>query len=151
MFRIFQIIAYFPDSETRPLLKCFAFSRLLRIFQIIAHFPDLGIFECSANSRKFRSFQIVSHFQKDFSVFAIISQNPVSHQDKKTQHLEFGGKLNESPYFTALSPQTVRIIFKVRLGVFDIKVNFKDKYSPKLCNMEWRHQNTFCGVLTHRA
>ena len=71
-------------------------------------------------------------------------------ENKKTQHLEFG-KLNESPYLTALSPQTARIIFKARLGVFEIKVNFKDKYSPKLCNMEWRHKNTFCSVPTHRA
>ena len=37
-------------------------------------------------------------------------------ENKKTQHLEFG-KLNESPYSTALSPQTARIIFKARLGV----------------------------------
>ena len=71
-------------------------------------------------------------------------------ENKNTQHLEFG-KLNESPYLTTLSPQTARIIFKARLGVFDIKVNFKDKYSPKLCNMEWRHKNTFCSVPTHRA
>ena len=41
-------------------------------------------------------------------------------------------KLNEPPYLTALSPQTARIIFKARLGVFDIKANFKDKYSPDL-------------------
>ena len=34
------------------------------------------------------------------------------------------------PYLTALSPQTPRIIFKARFGVFDTKVNFKDKYSP---------------------
>ena len=65
-------------------------------------------------------------------------------ENKKTQHLEFG-KLTESPYLTALSPQTARIIFKARLGVFDIKVNFKDKYSPTLCNMQWRQQNTFCS------
>ena len=52
-------------------------------------------------------------------------------ENKKTQHLEFD-KLNESPYLTALSPQTARIIFKASLGVFDIKVNFKDKYSPDL-------------------
>ena len=41
-------------------------------------------------------------------------------------------KLDESPYLTALSPQTARMIFKARLGVFDMKVNFKDKYSPDL-------------------
>ena len=35
-------------------------------------------------------------------------------EDKKTQHLEFG-KLNESPYLTALSPRTARIIFKVSI------------------------------------
>ena len=39
-------------------------------------------------------------------------------ENEKTQHLEFGGKLNESPYLIALSPQTARIIFKVRLGRF---------------------------------
>ena len=37
-----------------------------------------------------------------------------------------------NPYLTALSPQTAKIIFKARLGVFDKKVNFKDKYSPDL-------------------
>ena len=52
-------------------------------------------------------------------------------ENKKTQHLEFD-KLNESPYLTALSPQTARIVFKARPGVFDIKVNFKDKYSSDL-------------------
>ena len=52
-------------------------------------------------------------------------------ENKKTYHLKFD-KLNESPYLTALSPQTARIIFKARLGVFDLKVNFKDKYSPDL-------------------
>ena len=52
-------------------------------------------------------------------------------ENKKTQHLEFD-KLNESLYLTALSPQTARIIFKARFGVFDIKVNFKYKYSPYL-------------------
>ena len=52
-------------------------------------------------------------------------------ENKKTQYLEFG-KLNESPYLTALSPQTARIIFKARLGVFDIKVNCKDKCSSDL-------------------
>ena len=39
-------------------------------------------------------------------------------ENEKTQHLEFGGKLNESRCLTALSPQTARIIFKVRLGRF---------------------------------
>ena len=48
-----------------------------------------------------------------------------------TPYLEYD-KLNESPYLTALSPQTAIIVFKERLGVFDIKVNFKDKYSPDL-------------------
>ena len=52
-------------------------------------------------------------------------------ENKKTHHLKFD-KLNESPYLTALSPQTARIIFKARLGVFDLKDNFKDKYSPDL-------------------
>ena len=48
-------------------------------------------------------------------------------ESQKTHLLKFD-KLNESPYLTALSPQTAGIIFKARLGVFDIKVNFKDKY-----------------------
>ena len=52
-------------------------------------------------------------------------------ENKKTHHLKFD-KLNESPYLTALSPQTARIIFKARLCVFDLKVNFKHKYSPDL-------------------
>ena len=75
MFHIFQIIAHFPDLKTRPLLKCFAFSRLLRIsrfeneattqmfpiFQIIAHFPDLKtrpLLKCFTFSRLLRIFQI---------------------------------------------------------------------------------------------
>ena len=36
-------------------------------------------------------------------------------ENKKTQHLEFGGKVNESLYLTALSHQTARIIIKVFL------------------------------------
>ena len=52
-------------------------------------------------------------------------------KNKKTQHLKFD-KLNESSYLTALSPQTARIIFKARLCISYIKVNFKDKYSPDL-------------------
>ena len=71
-------------------------------------------------------------------------------ENKKTQRPEFD-KLNESPCLTALhvSPQTTRISFKARLGVFDTKVNFKDNYSPDLsCAIckEGRHQNTFCSV-----
>ena len=46
------------------------------------------------------------------------------YENKKTQHLEYY-KLNKSPYLKVLSPQTARIIFKGRLSVFDIKVNFK--------------------------
>ena len=52
-------------------------------------------------------------------------------ENKKAHHLKFD-KLNESPYVTALSPQSARIVFKARLGVFDLRVNFKDKYSPDL-------------------
>ena len=63
--------------------------------------------------------------------YALRCLTKTCNEDKKTQHLEFD-KLNESPYLTALYPQTARINFKARLGVFDIKVNFKDKYSPDL-------------------
>ena len=73
-------------------------------------------------------------------------------EHKKTQHLEFD-KLNESPYLRALSPQTARIIFKARLGVFHIKVNFKDKYSPDLscaiCNGDIRTHSSVSQ--THRV
>ena len=71
-------------------------------------------------------------------------------ENKKTQHLEFD-KLNESPYLTALSPQTARIIFKERLGVFDIKVNFKDKYSSDLsCAMCKEGRETLEHILQCR-
>ena len=71
MFRIFQIIAHFPDLKTRPRLKCFTFSRFFRIFQIwkrgltysdVSHFPD-----CFAVSRLFRIFQKIPQFRKDFA------------------------------------------------------------------------------------
>ena len=38
-------------------------------------------------------------------------------ENEKTQHLEYD-RLNESHYLTVLSPQTARIIFKARFGVF---------------------------------
>ena len=71
-------------------------------------------------------------------------------ENKKTQHLEFD-KLNESPYLTALSPQTARIVFKVRLGVFDTKVNFKDQYSSDLsCAMCKERRETLEHILQCR-
>ena len=61
------------------------------------------------------------------SIKKLCSLTETCNENKKTQHLEFD-KLNESPYLTALSAQTARIIlFKARLCVFDIKVSFKDK------------------------
>ena len=55
----------------------------------------------------------------------------ICNENKNTQYLEYD-KLNESPYLTDLSLQTAIRIFKARFGVFDIKINFKDKCSPDL-------------------
>ena len=63
--------------------------------------------------------------------YALRCLTKTCNENKKTKHLVFD-KLNEPSYLTVLFPQTARIIFKVRLGVFDIKANFKDKYSPEL-------------------
>ena len=51
-------------------------------------------------------------------------------ESKKTQHME-NDKSNEF-ICNFISPQTARIIFKARLRVFDIKVNFKNKCIPDL-------------------
>ena len=69
--------------------------------------------------------------------YALRCLTKICNENKKTQHLKYD-KLNESPYWTVLSPQTARTIFKARLGVLDIKVNFKTKYSPDLNNMQRR-------------
>ena len=53
----------------------------------------------------------------------------ICNENKNTQYLEYD-KLNESPYLTDLSLQTAIRIFKARFGVFDVKIDFKDKCSP---------------------
>ena len=48
-------------------------------------------------------------------------------------HLKYS-KLGQSTYFTAFKPKYVRVIFKARTRMYDIKANFKEKYEG----------NTFC-------
>ena len=46
-----QSTSHFPDYCAFSRFENEATTQMFRIFQIIAHFPDLGMFECSANSR----------------------------------------------------------------------------------------------------
>ena len=42
------------------------------------------------------------------------------------------GKLIKAPYFTSFKPEIARMVFRARVGIYDIKENFKKKYDGKL-------------------
>ena len=51
--------------------------------------------------------------------------------NKKTCLLSYD-KLIKAPYLTRLKPETARIVFRARVGIYNIKENFKKKYNDKL-------------------
>ena len=46
----------------------------------------------------------------------------------KTRHLVYG-RLQKSPYINLLGPQVVCVLFRAKLQTFDLKTNFKKKYT----------------------
>ena len=59
--------------------------------------------------------------------------------NKKTMHLTYHS-IKRAEYLEKLEPNLARIVFKARVRMFDIKVNYKNKYSTDLscpfCKME---------------
>ena len=59
--------------------------------------------------------------------------------NKKTMHLTYHS-IKRAEYLEKLEPNLARIVFKARVRIFDIKVNYKNKYSTDLrcpfCKME---------------
>ena len=59
--------------------------------------------------------------------------------NKKTMHLNYHS-VKRAEYLEKLEPNLTRIVFKARVRMFDIKVNYKNKYSTDLscpfCKME---------------
>ena len=51
--------------------------------------------------------------------------------NKKTCLLSYD-KLIKAPYLTSFKPEIARMVFRARVGVYDIKENFKKKYDCKL-------------------
>ena len=51
--------------------------------------------------------------------------------NKKTCLLSYD-KLIKAPYLTSLKPEIARMVFSARVGIYDIKENFKKKYDGKL-------------------
>ena len=88
---------------------------------------DLGMDDASVETTGMNEWKYLT--KSSVKSYALRCLTKTYNENKKTQHLEYD-KLNESPYLTVLSSRTARIIFKARLGVFDI--NFKAKYSPDL-------------------
>ena len=68
------------------------------------------------------------------SAFLLVFEKSL--ENKKTKHLRYF-KLGIQPYITSLNPETVRSVFKPRLNMYEIKVNFKkmsesDFYVPSI-------------------
>ena len=59
--------------------------------------------------------------------------------NKKTMHLTYHS-IKRAEYPEKLDPNLARIVFKARVRMFDIKVNYKNKYSTDIschfCKME---------------
>ena len=62
---------------------------------------------------------------------AFSSQTEMCSANKKTFLLSYD-KLIKAPYITSFKPEIARMVFRARVGVYDIKENFKKKYDGKL-------------------
>ena len=51
----------------------------------------------------------------------------------KTNMLPFHSNLKCQEYITSLHPKLSRLLFKAKLGMFNIKYNFKSKYRTTFC------------------
>ena len=67
--------------------------------------------------------------------------------NKKTSHISYE-HFQTCDYLTSLPPKQAKLIFKVKTGMLDIKVNFKNKYANVLkCPLvAVRHLVTFSYV-----
>ena len=53
------------------------------------------------------------------------------------------GRLQNSPYISLLGPEVVRVLFKAKLRMFDLKTNFKRKYTFYGCPFCTAEPETF--------
>ena len=62
---------------------------------------------------------------------------------RKTSHLTYS-RLKTSKYLHELDPQHARVIFRAKVRIFDLKINFKNKYAQYLlCPFCRGDQETF--------
>ena len=67
---------------------------------------------------------------------------------RKTSHLTYS-RLKTSKYLHELDPQRVRFIFRAKVGILDLKINFKKKYAQDLLYPVCRRdQETFEHVFS---
>ena len=64
--------------------------------------------------------------------FALNELNTACKASSKTNMLPFYSNLKCQEYITCLHPKLFRLLFKAKLGMFDIKCNFKNKYRNSL-------------------
>ena len=69
------------------------------------------------------------HVQIKYVVFSSLSE--MRSANKKTCLLSYD-KLIKAPYLTSLKPEIARTVFRARVGIYDIKDNFKKKCDDKL-------------------
>ena len=62
---------------------------------------------------------------------AFLSLTEMCSADKKTCLLSYS-KLMRAPYLSKFKPEVARMVFRARVGVYDIKDNFKRKYDGDL-------------------
>ena len=60
-----------------------------------------------------------------------------SSTNARTRHLAYT-RLQKTSYIKLLGPQVVRVLFRAKLRMFDLKINFKIKYTSYSC--------PFCGA-----
>ena len=78
-----------------------------------------------------------SQMRKSLVVGTIKKQafSQLSHESStnaKTRHLAYA-RLQKSPCINLLGPQVVRVLFRAKLQMFDLKTNFKRKYTSYSC------------------
>ena len=64
--------------------------------------------------------------------FVINELNTACKQSSKTNMLPFHSNLKGQMYITGPHPKLSRLLFREKLGIFDIKSNFKNKYRNNL-------------------
>ena len=62
---------------------------------------------------------------------ALSSLTEMCSANKKTCLLSFGKRI-KAPYLTSVKPEIARMVFRARVGIYNIEENFKKKYDGKL-------------------